>query len=387
MDTFIHVSQAKAEFLQAPNPPKDYKLPPPKKVEYSRLYFQYAYQTPQGSRLSDPLFELSKTTATIKKKANEDGRLDWKCNVRISNPGDIQGCNQLDIGVRHAVFKYKGKYKLNSFTVDNPGELRGIFFYPRDDTGTIIEGTNPLMSLKMDDKTSFKKMNFEFDESGQVIVDSETNLPKYTEEQIDYKTLENKSFECGIVFSVRDMYHNNGLPTPQLFVRTCWVLSAPTERGAVDSKQSSVLKDFLSSASSEQLNTLMAVVGQLKSGQASSLLESIASTPTQGLPGLPTPPAAQPSTTTSYPQLPPPGSTSAQPAPGSPQQHAPSIDLTAFMTPQQQAPASTPSYPQQMPPGYPQQMPSGYPQQFPTEYNQYLQSGMAGQPQVSATRL
>lgn len=385
---FIPVANANADDLQAPNPPKEYQLPPPKTEKYTRTYFQYNY----NGRLSDPLFELSKTVANVKKKVKEN-KTEWKLNLRLRSQEDIRGCAQLDMGVRQAVFKYKGKYKVNSFTVENPGELRGIFFYSRDDSGNIIEGTDPQMSFKMDDKTAFKKMNFEFGPDGQVVIDPATNLPKYTEEIIDYKTLENKSFECGLVFCLRDLYHSNGMPVPQLFVRTCWVLSPPTERGAVDSKQSAVLKDFLQSATSEQLNTLMSMIGQLKSGQAPSLLESLksgsSSAPRGGLPTPPTGSQSSSSTssasqqkqtpTVSYPQTPSGGHHASQ-ASSSTKSPAPTIDLSAYMNPGQSSAAQ--SYPQ-MPQGFPQ-MPPGY---SPELFNQYLQSGAGGQPQGSVARI
>lgn len=372
---FIPVANVVAENLQAPNPPKEYTLPPPKTEKYTRTYLQYNYGTPEHPRLSDPLFELTKTVANVKKKV-KDNKTEWKLNLRIRSQEDLRGCNQLDMGVRRIVFKYKGKYKVNSFTVENPGELRGTFFYARDDSGNIIEGTDPHMSFKMDDKTAFKKMNFEFTPDGQIVIDSATGLAKYTEEMIDYKSLENKSFDCGLVFCLRDLYHSNGMPLPQLFVRTCWILSPPSERGSVDSKQSAVLKDFLQGANAEQLNTLMTMINELKTGQASSLLESIksgADSSSQGtLPSLPAPPTNnQPSVgpqssqqnqvpTVSYPSL-----------PHAPQTSSPSpmIDLSTYMNASQ---SSVPQSYQQMPPGYSSEA-----------FSQYLQSGVSGQPSVT----
>lgn len=392
---FIPVANAKADDLQAPNPPKEYQLPPPKTEKYTRTYLQYNY----NGRLSDPLFELSKTVANVKKKVKEN-KTEWKLNLRLRNQEDIRGCAQLDMGIRQIVFKYKGKYKVNSFTVENPGELRGIFFYSRDDSGNIIEGTDPQMSFKMDDKTAFKKMNFEFGPDGQVVIDPETNLPKYTEEIIDYKTLENKSFECGLVFCLRDLYHSNGMPVPQLFVRTCWVLSPPTERGAVDSKQSAVLKDFLQSATSEQLNTLMSMIDQLKSGRVPSLFDSLksgagsSSAPQGGLPApagvpaLPTPPTGSQSSSStssaSQQKQMPSGGHHAPQASSPTKPPAPTIDLSAYLNPGQSSAAqSYPQMPQGFPQGY-QQMPPGY---SPELFNQYLQSGAVGQPQGSVARI
>lgn len=385
--TYIRVAEAKAENLVAPNPPKDYTLPPPKTEKYTRTYFQYNFGTPEKAFLSEPIFELTKTKANIK-KTEKDGKFIWKLNLTLRDEDDIRGCAQLDKGIGQCVFKYKGQFKQYTFNPENPGGLRGTFFYSRTPEGEIIDGTAPIMSLKFDDKSIFHKLNFMFDENGAAIVDQTTGLPKYTEEPVDYKKLENMSFECGLTFSLRDLYQSGGtMPSPQLFVRTCWILSAPSQRGAVDSKQSSVLRNFLQGASAEDLTTLMAVVDQLKSGQGASLLETLktggGTGVPQGLPGLPPPQEtagdARPAQPSSYPQLPPAPSVGGQKSSGSP---TPTIDLTTYMNPQQQQPqAPQPSQP------YPPQTPQGYPQQYPADFTQYLQSGMVGQPQPSVTRM
>ena len=453
---FIPVANAIAANLVAPNPPKEYSSAPPKSEKYTRTYFQYNFGTPEKAFLSEPIFELTKTKANIKKKI-KDGKVTWKLNLTLRDQSDVNGCMQLDLGVRNAVFKYKGQFKQFSFTVENPGNLNGTFFYSRTPEGQIIDGTNPIMSFKFDDKTLFKKLIFVFDESGAPIMDPTTGLPRYTEEAVDYKLLENMSFECGLTFSVRDLYQTGGaMPLPQLFARTCWILSPPSQRGEVDSKQSTVLKSFLQGANSEELTTLMAVIDKLKLGQASSLLESLKggqAASGQGYPQLPAPSAggsyappvngsfappagqlalpapsaggsyapqgsgsyAPPASGQGYPQLPAPGSAPQQ------QQKSPTIDLTAYMNPQQMSAQGPPSaggsyapqaghpspqgYPQQMtgqaPQAYPQQMtgqaypqqmsgqaaPQGYPQQMGVDINQYLQAGMAGQPQVSVARI
>ena len=338
---FIPVQQAVATNLVAPNPPKEPQKLPPGASAYTRTYFQYNYGTAEKPFLSDPLFELQKTKASIKKKV-KDGKVTWKLNLILRDENDINGCKQLDVGVRNAVAKYKGQFKQFSFTVENPGNLNGVFFYSRTPEGQIIEGTSPMMSFKMDpDKTTFAKLIPHFDASGALVIDQVTGQPKYSEELLDYKTLENTSFECGLVFCLRDLYHTgSAMPLPQLFVRTCWILSNPSQKGSVDFKQSSVLANFLKDAKPEDLDTLAALIDKLKADKG-SLLETAGSKPGQlALPAPPSTSASQspPAPSQGYPQGPP------APSQGYPQSYPP-----------QSNPAASQGYPQSYPPQTPPQ--------------------------------
>jgi len=268
--TFIPVSRAEASKLVAPNPPK--KTKGKSGVEYTRTYFQYNYGTAGQARTAQPFFELKKVSASLKKTVSEEGRVQWKLNFQVEDPEDLAGLAELDMGIRQTVFKYKGQFKQFSFSVENPGDLRGCYFLPRTEAGDLIDGSSPIMSLKVDGESFFKRLIPHYDNAGNLMVDANGH-PKFEERAVDYKILENTRFECGIIFKLRDLYYGgNGMPLPQLFVGTCWILSEPTQKGSIDYAQSSVIQDFLSSRTPEELDALSSKITNMKIEQNENVL-------------------------------------------------------------------------------------------------------------------
>src|SRR5665648_488855 len=222
MSTFIPLSACNGANLSAPNPPKEYKTQPPKTEKYTRTYFQYNYGTVERPTIAEPLFELQIASGIVKR--NPKGA--WKLNLRVKNEADRAGAQQLDWGVKQCVFKWKGKFGCYNFTVENPGDLRGSMFFGRTEDGEVIQGSDPIMSLKMDDKTRFKELRV----NG---TDPATGQVRYAEIPIDYKMLEGKSIECGVVFCARDLYHAQGTTLPQFFTRSCLIFGV-SDKGAVE---------------------------------------------------------------------------------------------------------------------------------------------------------
>lgn len=253
--TFISASRIVSANVSAPNPPKQYELKPPKVGKYSRTYLQYNYGTPQQPSISEPLFELAITNGTIRKKV-KDGKTEWKLNLRISNKQDLAGLEQLDAGMRQVIFKYKGKFNLHSYNPDNDPSFRGSFFSPRDDNGELIQGADPIMSLKINDQSSF-----------QAVIDSKGNT-----EKVDYHNLEDKTITCSVIFNPRDLYSSGSAPSPQLFVRSCMIMSV-SDKGEVDHNKSDIVRKFLQENPS-MIDTLIEQIAKLKAGEKTSLLET-----------------------------------------------------------------------------------------------------------------
>lgn len=262
-DTFIPVSSAQAANLFAPSPPKSITY---NNVTYSRTYLNYNYGTPQSPKISGPLFEV-KGTATVRKSSGDKkdgagssgnpGKMTWKLNMRVSDARDLEGFRQLDQGVIAAITKYKGQFRQHDFDERDHSRVRAVCFRQTSDEGKPIEGADSILSLKMEmNKTAFYRLVFEFDMKGQPIIDPKTNVPKFTQKLIDYKSLEDMSFECGLVFSLRDLYCSNDpgkFPSPSVYVRTCWLTSQPISRGSVCVDDSFVIRDLLLNSSPEDL--------------------------------------------------------------------------------------------------------------------------------------
>ena len=266
---FIPVKFAISSNLVAPDPPKEHKTQPPKTDKYTRTYLKYNFGTPERANLGAPNFELSRCFARV--KLNEKGK--WKLNVNLKNQEDLKGLNQLYMASCVAVEKYKANYGLRSFTAANPGEFRGLYFHIQDkNSGQISEGSDPMMSFHIDNDSVFKIMEFELDETGNMIVDAKTGIPKYSETPKDWHSLKDTSFECVPIFCFRDLYHNNAagsLPIPSLYVRSCLLLTPPSKKNSVDSKKSTTVSELLKSASAEELNALVEYMKKMKTGQAS----------------------------------------------------------------------------------------------------------------------
>lgn len=297
MSTYVAVSKCIANNLQAPNPPKSITITKAGKSEtYTRTYLSYNYGTPERPYLSEALFELKICKGKVKR--NKKGEI--KLNLSITNMEDLAGLSQLSLGFAYIVHKYKNQYGLHKFDPQNPGDLRGSFFYPvAEGTGEIIEGASAIVSLKMNEKTKFKvltpKVNPEtkeplydemdaIDEQGNRVFDEQGNkvvvrFPAYEETNIDYKVLLDKQIDCSVVINPRDMYRSMGTPLPQIFVRSCLVLSV-SDSGEVEHAKGELVRKYLQQ-NPEMLNSLAEQIAKLKVGE--SLLQT-ADVPKTGAP-------------------------------------------------------------------------------------------------------
>ena len=274
MANYIPASTINGNNLRSPTPPKE--ITSPKGEKYTRTYLTYDY----GSFTSEALFELKICKAKVKINSKKA----YKLNLTVTDPGDLAGLAQLGLGFAYCVDVYKNKYGLRNFSPTNIGDLRGAFFYPVNDDGELIAGASPIVSLKMNEKTKFKSLKpvinpetkepvyEEFDtvdEHGQLV---KSRVPAFDEEVVDYKTLVDKQFDCSVVFNARDLYRAAGTPLPQMFVRSCMILSNPTESGEVEHSKSEMVRNYLQQ-NPELLNTLAEQMSKAKIESSSSLLQ------------------------------------------------------------------------------------------------------------------
>lgn len=263
MSTYIPASQIDANMLSAPKDPQE--ITSKKSGEkFTRTFLQYNYGTAERPQCSEPLFELRICKGNIKK--NEKGEV--KLNLSITDQQDLVGLGQLNLAFALCVDKYKGRFGIKSFNPQNPGELRGAFFYPQDKEGNVLAGSTPIMSLKINEKSRFKVIKSKLNADKQMIYLAD-GTPDIEEEIVNINTLIGKQVECSVVFNPRDLYHTRGVPIPQLYVRSCMMLSI-TDSGDVEHGKSDMVKQFLQQ-NPEMLNTLAEQLAKLKSGETSLL--------------------------------------------------------------------------------------------------------------------
>lgn len=273
MSANIYASKIVAEKLHAPNPPKDItvesKNSPGTKESYTRTYLSYNYGDEVKPYYSEPLFELNICKGRL--KLNKKGVI--KLNLTIKDQGDIAGLDQLSKGFALVVNKYKTKFMLKNFTPENPGELRGAYFHPVTEDGSIIAGSSPIVSLKMDNKTVFKSIKPRIDPTTKAPIMMPDGTPDFEEVIEDYKNLINKEIECSVIFSARDLYRSTGTPLPQMFVRSCIMFSV-SAAGEVEHNKSAMVTKYLRD-NPALLDTLVEQIARLKTGQSTSLLDIV----------------------------------------------------------------------------------------------------------------
>jgi hypothetical protein len=237
MSTYIPAANIIAANLKAPNQPREITQNGEK---YTRTYLMYDYGVNGKPHIQEPLFELKVCKAKVKLNSKKK----YKLNATVSDEADIAGLNQLGLGFVYAVDTHKLKFGLRDFSLQNNYGLRGAYFYPSNESGELIAGASPIVSLKMNEKTKFTLLKPKMDlETDQPIYDELG--PVYDLEPIDYKTLLDKQFDCSIVISARDLYRSSGVPSPQIFVRSCMIVSKPTESGEVEHSKSEMVRSFL----------------------------------------------------------------------------------------------------------------------------------------------
>ena len=273
----IPIREAIGEKMSASNPPK--AITAKSGEAYTRTYMSYDYgRDAKHPVIAEALFELQICQGVLKR--NKKGAL--KLNLNITDQGDLQGMTQVNRGMAYVVNKHKDLFGLFHFDPERPGDLRGIFFYPRTETGKLIEGALPIVSLKHNDKTKYiyPKLVTNPDGTPKILrnpdgtpaLDIEgKEQPEYDLIPLDYEKLEGKKLTCGVVINVRDLYRSNGTPVPQVFVRSCMVLAA-AENGEVEHDKSQMVRSYLAQ-NPALLNTLAEQIDKMKKAQATNLFD------------------------------------------------------------------------------------------------------------------
>lgn len=253
MTHHIMMKDARTECIVAPNPPKESKSKEGAH-KFTRTYLQYNYGTPDSPKIDKPCFEMQKVNATIKSSKFEgENRTQWKLNFSIDDEEDVKGCQAIDRGLANVIEKHRKKFGQYSFTADNPVGMYGCHFLPRNDEGELIEGRNPIMSVKINDESFFRKIVPRYDTTGSLLKNNDGS-PCFSEEAIKYKALEGMRFDCAVVINIRDLFFNGTMPRPQIFCSTCWILSKPSKAGSIDGNKSQIVNNFLLTATREEMD-------------------------------------------------------------------------------------------------------------------------------------
>jgi hypothetical protein len=289
---YIPASSIIGTNLKAPNPPKEITSPSGEK--YTRTYLSYDFGQPGRPVQSEALFEMQICNAKL--KLNVKGK--YKLNAILKNEGDLAGFGQLSYGFALIVEQYKNKFGLRNFNPSSPGDLRGAFFYPATLEGELIEGADPIVSLKLDEKKSkFSVLKPKVDLNGEPIMEEYEAINEsgqmvkgssqaYSEEKVDYKTLIDKQFDCSIIICARDLYRSTGTPLPQIFVRSCMILSAPTASGEVEHTKSAMVRNFLQQ-NPDAANTMNNLAEQMASLKTAPSIFDTTSTTTINISPIP----------------------------------------------------------------------------------------------------
>lgn len=255
--SFVSACDVNAANLVPSGPPKQWTQ---NGVSFTHTYMSHNYGTPQAPQTSGALIELSITKARIKRKVDQNGKEEWKLIVILTSPTDIRGCDQVDLGLKNAAYKYRVQLATPNFNVENPGPVyRSIYFYPSDsETGILVEGADPMMAMKLNNQSKF-----------EILIDTEGHT-----QAVDYHALEGKELTASIIFSPR-LYRPTGANKTilaQPVVRSCMIVGM-SDAGAVDHTKSETVRAFLSQ-NPDIINTLAGEIEKLKLGQSSSLLQT-----------------------------------------------------------------------------------------------------------------
>jgi hypothetical protein len=245
-------------------------------------------------------------------------------------------------------------------------------FYSQDKEGNVIAGSAPIMSLKLNEKSRFKVIKPKLNAEKQPVLLAD-GTPDFEEEVVNVNTLLGKQVDCSVVFNPRDLYHTRGIPIPQLYVRSCMILSI-TDSGDVEHGKSEMVRQFLQQ-NPDMLNTLAEQIAKLKSGQT-SLLEVAKPKDTASAASAAPAPSSSSSSPVALPQAP----VQAQPTQLNPQS-------SIRFAPQPQGMPMMPSVGGQsfQPQGQGQTLPTT--QQGGIDLNSFLASQQQGLGQVTLTKL
>ena len=173
--------------------------------KHTKTFLSYNYNNDIDDKLdlNKPLFKLQITKGRIK----VDHRGKSKLILHLTDEADIAGLSQLSTGFAYCVAKHKAKFFLRNFDPENPGDLRGAFYYPVNDNGERIAGACPLMDLKIGYETILQIPSI----SGEY-------------EKIDIKMLLDKEIICSVIIHPSYLLHYGGGPRPVIYVKSCIVL-------------------------------------------------------------------------------------------------------------------------------------------------------------------
>lgn len=214
---YIHAKDAKRTMVTA-NKPVTFNTTSSSTITRSFIKLS----VPDQPHVQDAFIQLSipsEAFLTRKQEDKQNTKVVTMLHVIISNPDDLNGLKELDIGVRSALAPHW--QELNEpAPIDDRTRIRGTFYYPIDEkTKKIKEGAKPMMSLKLNDRTVFTRVYSDsVDQNGVPIAKTIEIEPK------DYTTLLKKKLKCCIVFNLRDICPSpKGLST-QLFVARCFIM-------------------------------------------------------------------------------------------------------------------------------------------------------------------
>lgn len=287
------VSDVESAKYIAPNPPKTQKMQGASGT-YIRMYTHYNYGTDQRPKCSEALHELKICNATIRSKDKDNGSVEWRLNIMLDDQDDIAGLEKVNQGIIGLVEKHHLKFGFKKFDRNNVEECyRPIFFFPSDkDTGELVQGARPILSLKINNNSKFQAM---------VDAKGKTEVVKHT----DFKDFH---ITCSLVFAVNNLYRssNGGVIIPQTYVRDCIILNA-SPKGEIDHSNSEAVMAYLT-ANPEMVTTLAEQLEKIKAGQATTLLQPANpqhQPPAQLAPPMPSPTTSQMSYNQPQYQLPP----------------------------------------------------------------------------------
>lgn len=270
---FTPVSEVVPEKLNVAQTPQTRALPGGKQGTQTRAWYSYAHAE---GRSGDAMFELKICKGSIGKAVDEQtGNVTWKLNLRNIDPEDLEGCARIDRGRYLNLAKHKVAMKMLNFDPNHPGDIRTISFIPRNDDGSAAG--EPMISLKIDDKSQFKAiLGIEGDEVNEV--------------DVDFKALIGEELQCSVIFQLWCDYKGSNASTssPQIYARSCAIINS-TSRGRVEHSKSEQLKNFLASATPDQLAGLEAQIAELKKRQAEQPVTLLTPAPPSPAPQQPPP--------------------------------------------------------------------------------------------------
>lgn len=253
--TYTSMKSVKSENLVAPAPPKQVK-DRSGQYPYKKTFLQYNYGTANKPKLDTPMFEMQRVRASVRCNTYPPNKEQWKINFTLADEKDVRGCEEMDKSIAKIIERYRAAYRQTDFTADRPSGMIKTHFYVRnEDTGERIEGKDPLMSLKLNDYSKFYVVVPQYNDDGSVCVDKNDD-PVVDERPVDYKTLVDTTFECGVMVNFRHLYSNGTMPKPQIFCKACWIFSKPTQAKVIEGCKTQVVRDFLQSATREEIDNI-----------------------------------------------------------------------------------------------------------------------------------